>query len=179
MMSDDMPSGPIGQTQYLAGRMFAGCDALQSAGDWGTADEAFTEGVDFGEREIFLTDDQGESYAQLDQMPVAVISTNMHNEQVDGNDCQAGHGIIAAHVYLASRTDSGQWHGQNFYSSLLTQLWGQSGGLNSPGPHFTDLTLPITKIEILGPTRTPLLERGRDGENDYWDAVFMMYWSDE
>lgn len=178
-MPADTPTGPISQLQYLTGRMFAGCDALQTAGSWADADEAWTNGIDFGEREIFLLDGAGSPLPQLDQMPVCVISTNQHHEAIDGGmDCYAASGICAAHVYLANRVESGEWNGQNFFGAILQQLWSQTNALNSPGTQFVGLTVPIKQIEILGPTRTPIHERGIDNENDYWDAVFMLHWEE-
>ena len=113
-------------------------------------------------------------------MPVVVISTNQYTTDQSPADCEydAG-GIIAAHVYLAQDTDPlSIWHGPNFYSAILKQLWAQKAGLNAPGSQFSNLTLPITQIEVIGPTRTPQNERGKDLHNDYWDAVFLVYWSD-
>ena len=185
-LSNTEPQKSMSSVEYLLGRILASCAVFQEVGGWSGAEEAFSSGIDFGEREVFKQrfDDQTNAWvqwAQLDQMPVAVVSTNQFNSVADGGDCErADQGIVAAHVYI--RHPDGQdshWTGPNFYGTLISEIWDQKAGVAEAMPLFSDLTLPITNIEVIGPTRTPILERGKDGENDYWDAVFMIHWSDQ
>lgn len=180
-VSKTVPAGGISQAAYLLARMFAGCEALQEEGGWLDGDETFVEAIDFGERLILRQErdinGQLRELAMREQMPVVVISTNASYSAATGGCEFIESGILAAHVYLAQSQEAGSvWHGANFFGALQSQLAEQTKQLSAPGDLWSDLVLPVKRIELIGPTRTPISERGRDGHNDYHDGVFMVHW---
>lgn len=180
-VSKTQPEAAIAIEQEQLAWLFAGCASLRSEGGWADAAEAYANGIDFGERNIWQQVEDPENpgtwikYAERDQMPLVQISSNRFEQTLAAGDCSFDtSGLLAAHIYMAPSLDSAhRWHGPNFFGTLLQELWGQKNQLNTEPPDLPGLTLPFDRIEVIGPTRTSIFDRGHDGRYDYFDAVFM------
>lgn len=176
------PDGPVSQEMELLARMVAGCACFISEGGFADATEAYDAGLAFWGAEIWqqVSDGGGGwiTFPMADQLPKAVISSNQHRTEWNGGDCSmVTGGKLAVHVYMKPSTTAGEkWHGQNFFGALTREIMKQVSGLNAPAPDFPTLTLPIQAIELIGPTRTPILERGPENEYDFMDGVYMIDW---
>lgn len=165
-------SGHLAEIAYIAGRAVAGCLTFRTEAGFESIDDCFVNAVVYGE---------WEPGPNVQAMPKAVIVPSMftakNESESEGNHTSSGTITILIYVKPNSEVTNESlkelW-ALNFFGNIISELFEQATGLNSEGDQFQGKTFFLTQIDLMGPTRTLIQERGPNGENDYFDAALML-----